>query len=114
MKLGRTLSLLATAGAAALALAATPSGALAQDGKPNIIVIMGDDVGWENIGAYHQGLMYDTTPNLDRLAREGIRFTEDYAEPSCTAGRANFITGELPIRTGLTTVRPGRGDSRHA
>ena len=80
-------------------------GAKAQDSaKPNIIVIMGDDVGWENIGAYHQGLMYDTTPNLDNLAAQGMRFTDYYAEPSCTAGRANFITGELPIRTGLTTV----------
>jgi arylsulfatase A-like enzyme len=108
MKLGRTLSLLATVGAAALALAATPSSAIAQDAKPNIIVIMGDDIGWENIGAYHQGLMYDTTPNLDKLAAEGMRFTDYYAEPSCTAGRANFITGELPIRTGLTTVgQPG-------
>ncbi len=65
---------------------------------------MGDDVGWENIGAYHQGLMYSTTPNLDKLAAEGMRLTDYYAEPSCTAGRANFITGELPIRTGLTTV----------
>ena len=65
---------------------------------------MGDDIGWYNIGAYHQGLMYSTTPNLDKLASEGMRFTDYYAEPSCTAGRANFITGELPIRTGLTTV----------
>ena len=80
MKLGRTLSLLATVGAAALALAATPSSAIAQDAKPNIIVIMGDDIGWENIGAYHQGLMYDTTPNLDKLAAEGMRFTDYYAE----------------------------------
>jgi arylsulfatase A-like enzyme len=108
MRLGRTLSLWATAGAAALALATTPSSAIAQDAKPNIVVIMGDDIGWENIGAYHQGLMYDTTPNLDKLAAEGMRFTDYYAEPSCTAGRANFITGELPIRTGLTTVgQPG-------
>jgi arylsulfatase A-like enzyme len=72
--------------------------------KPNILVIMGDDVGWSNIGAYHQGLMYHTTPNLDRLAKDGMRFTDYYAEASCTAGRANFITGELPIRTGMTTV----------
>jgi len=78
--------------------------AAAQDKKPNIIVITGDDIGWENIGAYHQGLMYNTTPNLDKLAAEGMRFTDYYAEPSCTAGRANLITGELPIRTGLTTV----------
>lgn len=72
--------------------------------KPNIIVIMGDDVGWFNIGAYHQGMMAGRTPNLDKLAAEGMRFTDYYAEASCTAGRANFITGELPIRTGLTTV----------
>jgi arylsulfatase len=72
--------------------------------KPNIIVITGDDIGWFNIGAYHQGIMAGRTPNIDRMAAEGIRFTDYYAEASCTAGRANFITGELPIRTGLTTV----------
>ncbi len=72
--------------------------------KPNIVFIMGDDVGWYNIGAYHQGLMAGRTPNLDRLASEGMRFTDYYAEASCTAGRANFITGQIPIRTGLTTV----------
>jgi arylsulfatase len=85
----------------ALAWGAGP--AMAQT-KPNIIMIMGDDVGWFNIGAYHQGIMAGRTPNLDRLAAEGMRFTDYYAEASCTAGRANFITGELPIRTGLTTV----------
>jgi arylsulfatase A-like enzyme len=72
--------------------------------KPNIVVVMGDDIGWFNIGAYHQGIMAGRTPNLDKLAAEGMRFTDYYAEASCTAGRANFITGELPIRTGLTTV----------
>ena len=72
--------------------------------KPNILVIMGDDIGWNNLGSYHQGLMLNATPNLDKLASEGMRFTDYYAEASCTAGRANFITGELPIRTGLTTV----------
>jgi arylsulfatase len=76
----------------------------AADRKPNIVFIMGDDVGWFNIGAYHQGMMAGRTPNLDRLAAEGVRFTDYYAEASCTAGRANFITGQLPIRTGLTTV----------
>jgi arylsulfatase A-like enzyme len=65
---------------------------------------MGDDVGWFNIGAYNQGIMVGKTPNLDQLAAEGMRFTDYYAEASCTAGRVNFITGELPIRTGLTTV----------
>jgi arylsulfatase A-like enzyme len=72
--------------------------------KPNIIFIMGDDIGWFNIGAYHQGMMTGRTPNIDKLATEGMRFTDYYAEASCTAGRANFITGEIPIRTGLTTV----------
>ena len=72
--------------------------------RPNIVVVMGDDIGWFNIGAYHQGIMAGKTPNLDKLAAEGMRFTDYYAEASCTAGRANFITGELPIRTGMTTV----------
>jgi arylsulfatase A-like enzyme len=72
--------------------------------KPNIVVIMGDDIGMWNIGAYHRGMMAGRTPNLDRLAKEGMLFTDYYAEASCTAGRANFITGELPIRTGMTTV----------
>ena len=72
--------------------------------KPNIVFIMGDDVGWANIGVYNQGIMAGRTPNLDRLAAEGMHFTDYYAEASCTAGRANFITGEVPIRTGLTTV----------
>ena len=92
-----------------LAIAVTwiPSSALCADHsskQPNIIVIMGDDIGWFNIGAYHQGMMAGRTPNLDKLAAEGMRFTDYYAEASCTAGRANFITGEIPIRTGLTTV----------
>jgi arylsulfatase len=84
-------------------IARAPS-ATAQEKKPNIVVIMGDDIGIWNIGAYHQGLMAGRTPNLDKLAAEGMRFTDYYAEASCTAGRANFITGELPIRTGMTTV----------
>ena len=76
----------------------------AAPGRPNILFIMGDDVGWANIRAYNRGLMSTDTPNLDRLAAEGMLFTDYYAEASCTAGRANFITGQLPIRTGLTTV----------
>jgi len=72
--------------------------------KPNIVVIMGDDIGIWNLGAYHRGMMAGRTPNLDKLAAEGMLFTDYYAEASCTAGRANFITGELPIRTGMTTV----------
>jgi arylsulfatase len=87
------------------ALAQQPATAPANAGqRPNIVVVMGDDIGWFNIGAYHQGIMSGKTPNLDKLAAEGMRFTDYYAEASCTAGRANFITGELPIRTGLTTV----------
>ncbi|MFY9739715.1 MAG: arylsulfatase [Candidatus Cybelea sp.] len=77
---------------------------MAQSPQPNIVFIMGDDIGWFNLGCYHQGMMASRTPNLDRIAAEGIRFTDYYAEASCTAGRANFITGQLPIRTGLTTV----------
>jgi len=84
--------------------------AWAQDNKPNILVIMGDDVGWFNIGAYHRGIMSGKTPNLDKLASEGMMFTDYYAEASCTAGRANFITGELPLRTGLTTVGQAGAD----
>ena len=87
-----------------LLLAVTGSGAVQAASPPNIVAIMADDIGWFNIGAYHQGMMAGRTPNLDRLAAEGIRFTDYYAEASCTAGRASFITGELPIRTGLTTV----------
>ena len=78
--------------------------------QPNILVIMGDDVGWFNIGAYHRGIMSGKTPNLDKLASQGMMFTDYYAEASCTAGRANFITGELPIRTGLTTVGQAGAD----
>jgi arylsulfatase len=93
------------AAASALSTGAMVGAAQAQQsGKPNILVIMGDDVGWFNIGAYHQGIMSGKTPNLDKLAADGMRFTDYYAEASCTAGRANFITGELPLRTGMTTV----------
>jgi arylsulfatase A-like enzyme len=93
-----------------LALAAMAAVPAAAQKKPNILVIMGDDVGWFNIGAYHQGMMSGKTPNLDKLAAQGMRFTDYYAEASCTAGRANFITGELPIRTGLTTVGQAGAD----
>ena len=78
--------------------------AAASEQRPNIVVIMGDDIGMWNIGAYHRGMMAGRTPNLDKIAAEGMLFTDYYAEASCTAGRANFITGELPIRTGMTTV----------
>src|SRR5215470_73652 len=81
-----------------------PLEAQAQQQKPNILVIMGDDIGWFNPSAYHQGIMGYQTPNIDRIAKEGARFTDWYGQQSCTAGRAAFITGQSPIRTGLTKV----------
>jgi arylsulfatase len=72
--------------------------------KPNILVIWGDDIGWYNISAYNLGVMGYKTPNIDRIAREGALFTDWYGQQSCTAGRAAFITGQSPIRTGLTKV----------
>ncbi|HTT09762.1 MAG TPA: arylsulfatase [Burkholderiaceae bacterium] len=72
--------------------------------KPNILVIWGDDIGWFNISAYNHGIMGYRTPNIDRIAREGALFTDWYGQQSCTAGRAAFITGQSPIRTGLTKV----------
>ena len=87
-----------------------PAPALRPGQRPNIVFIMGDDVGWFNIGAYHRGMMSGKTPNLDRLAQQGVLFTDYYAEASCTAGRAAFITGEIPLRTGLTTVGQAGAD----
>src|SRR5215469_8052809 len=72
--------------------------------KPNILLIMDDDIGWYNISAYNHGVMGYRTPNIDRLAKEGTMFTDWYGQQSCTAGRAAFITGQSPIRTGLTKV----------
>jgi Sulfatase len=94
-------SILATAlGALVCALAQ----AQAPEKKPNILVIFGDDVGQSNISAYTHGLMGYQTPNIDRIAREGMLFTDYYAENSCTAGRSTFITGQSAWRTGLTKV----------
>src|SRR4249920_2297705 len=93
--------------ATALALPLAFGGAaLAQTAakKPNIVVIMADDVGIWNISAYHRGMMGGSTPNIDRIAKEGALFTDYYAQQSCTAGRAAFILGQAPIRTGLTKV----------
>ena len=72
--------------------------------KPNILIIWGDDIGWFNVSAYNHGIMGYRTPNIDRVAREGALFTDWYGQQSCTAGRAAFITGQSPIRTGLTKV----------
>jgi arylsulfatase len=72
--------------------------------KPNIVVIFGDDVGLTNVSAYSFGLMGYRTPNIDRIAKEGMMFTDYYAEQSCTAGRSSFITGQATLRTGLSKV----------
>lgn len=76
----------------------------ARSAKPNIVMIMCDDVGIWNVSAYHQGMMGGRTPNIDRIAKEGARFTDYYGQQSCTAGRAAFITGQTPFRTGLLMV----------
>ncbi len=80
------------------------SGVQAKTGKPNILVIFGDDIGFWNVSYNNDGMMGYRTPNIDRLAKEGARFTDYYAEQSCTAGRSAFITGQMPVRTGLTKV----------
>ena len=72
--------------------------------KPNILVIFGDDIGQTNISAYSMGVVGYKTPNIDRIAKEGMMFTDYYAENSCTAGRSSFITGQTPLRTGLSKV----------
>ena len=87
-----------------IGLAFIVSPALAADNKPNIVIIWGDDIGQFNISAYNRGMMGYKTPNIDRLAQEGALFTDWYGQQSCTAGRAAFITGQSPIRTGLTKV----------
>jgi arylsulfatase A-like enzyme len=83
---------------------AAPAAAPAAGSKPNILFIMGDDIGWFNVSAYNMGVMGYRTPNIDRIGREGAVFTDWYGQQSCTAGRAAFITGQTPIRTGLTKV----------
>jgi arylsulfatase A-like enzyme len=104
MSLSRKIRFGLLASCVATVMAAAVPAIAQQTKKPNIVVIMGDDIGMWNIGAYHRGMMAGKTLNLDQLAKEGMLFTDYYAEASCTAGRANFITGELPIRTGMTTV----------
>jgi arylsulfatase len=80
------------------------SGAVAQQQHPNILVIMADDIGYWNISAYNRGMMGYRTPNIDRIANEGAILTDYYGQQSCTAGRAAFITGQSPMRTGLLKV----------
>jgi arylsulfatase len=110
MRQSRTSIYVTIVGIVAVVLSGAPANAQPTGKKPNIVFIMGDDVGWFNVGPYHQGIMSGKTPNLERLAKEGIRFTDYYAEASCTAGRANFITGQIPLRTGLTTVGQAGAD----
>ncbi|RFR02229.1 sulfatase-like hydrolase/transferase, partial [Escherichia coli] len=74
------------------------------NGKPNILVIWGDDIGISNLSCYTRGLMGYQTPNIDRIANEGMLFTDSYGEQSCTAGRSSFITGQSVLRTGLSKV----------
>ena len=76
----------------------------AADEKPNILVIWGDDIGTWNIGHNNRGMMGYKTPNIDRIAKEGVGFTDYYAQQSCTAGRAAFISGSVPVRSGMTKV----------
>jgi arylsulfatase A-like enzyme len=94
-----TSGVLAQAQSAAPAVKTTAFGR-----KPNILVIFGDDIGQSNISAYTFGLMGYRTPNIDRIAREGMMFTDYYADQSCTAGRSSFITGQATLRTGLSKV----------
>jgi len=102
----RLKSVVASAALALSAALIVPAGTVwAQDAaKPNIVVIWGDDIGFWNVGAYSRGMMGYQTPNIDRIANEGALFTDMYAQQSCTAGRAAFILGQSPFRTGLLTI----------
>ena len=98
--------------ALAVVLALTVAPTVAADKKPNILFIMGDDIGIMNVGAYHQGLMVGETPNIDRIGKEGARFMTYYAEQSCTAGRTAFFTGMHPLRAGMVMPQlPGARSS---
>ena len=102
---------LLTAGVLTAAVALGSDTVLAQPAqqKPNIVMIMSDDVGWGDLGSYGGGAMRGApTPNLDRLAAEGTRFVNYYGQASCTAGRASFVTGRIPIRTSLSAVLAAR------
>ncbi|MFZ0398883.1 MAG: arylsulfatase [Methyloceanibacter sp.] len=102
--IGVAASLCMVAAAPAQTVAAEPTQSESATGKPNIVVIWGDDVGFWNVGAYSRGMMGYQTPNIDRIANEGALFTDVYAQQSCTAGRAAFILGQSPFRTGLLTI----------
>ena len=104
MKKRKLIMLTMVALAASLFLCRFSAYAQSQPAKPNILVIFGDDVGWMNVSSYGGDILGVKTPNIDRIGKEGLRLTSFYAQPSCTAGRAAFLTGQLPVRTGLTTV----------
>jgi hypothetical protein len=99
---GTTLAAASAVGSPVRSAQAQAAGAAGA--KPNILMIMADDIGWFNVSAYNMGVMGYRTPNIDRIGKEGAVFTDWYAEQSCTAGRSAFITGQSPIRTGLTKV----------
>jgi len=96
--------LIALAALTAIALTLPSAAFAAAAKKPNIVIIWGDDIGYWNVSAYNQGMMGYKTPSIDRIAREGVGFTDYYAQQSCTAGRAAFIGGVVPVRTGMTKV----------
>ena len=102
MRSSRHVPLAAFVALAAMSLCITP--ASSQTNRPNILVIWGDDIGVHNISAYNHGIMGYKTPNIDRIAKEGALFTDAYAQQSCTAGRASFILGQHPFRTGMLTI----------
>jgi len=101
MKINKALFLLTTISVAAITSAPVVA---QQQQRPNIVIIWGDDIGQSNVSAYSRGMMGYQTPNIDRLASEGVMFTDHYAEQSCTAGRASFLTGQSGLRTGMTKV----------
>jgi arylsulfatase len=101
MSIAQRIRLSLLASVAAMTLTAAPAPAQGLAGKPNIIFIMGDDIGWMQPSIYHQGLMVGETPNIDRIGLEGAKFTDYYAEQSCTAGRCAFFTGMHPLRAGM-------------
>ena len=101
MRIPRLLGAAAVAATTALTVSST---SLAQEAKPKILVIFGDDIGQTNLSTYSFGVMGYTTPNIDKIANEGMKFTDYYAEQSCTAGRSTFITGQSSLRTGLSKV----------
>ncbi len=102
MRVSSSLSITTALSLVTITMASVPASAQQPQQKPNILFIMGDDIGWMQPSIYHQGLMVGETPNIDRIGNEGAMFTHYYAEQSCTAGRTAFITGMQPVRVGMT------------